>query len=42
MSMGDMRPVLGMTLEGKQWFSLDAGGIHPHWSGYFHANRVDY
>lgn len=40
--VGDMRSVIGISCEGKKWLSLDSGGIHPHWSGYFHALRFDY
>lgn len=40
--VGEMRPVVGISCEGKKWVSLDSGGIHPHWSGHFHTCRRDF
>lgn len=37
--VGEMRPVIEMKIENQQWLSLDAGGIHPHWSGHYHTKR---
>lgn len=34
-----MRPVIEMKIENQRWLSLDSGGIHPHWSGHYHAKR---
>lgn len=41
--IGEMKPRVRLELEGQTWCSLEAeGGIHPHWSGHFHAERNHY
>lgn len=38
--IGEMKPVLRLGIEGQSWSSLEAeGGIHPRWSGHFHAKK---
>lgn len=34
-----MRPIVELKVGDKTWQSLKTSGIHPHWSGHYHAKR---